>query len=318
MDLKSLSQRIKKIFVKPVYPKATSRPVVKKYDICVNGKREETKSRNVSVKEEILDLDQVRDMSKAQYPELGRCIYCGDTENLQREHILPFGLSGTAVLPKSSCVVCAKITGRFEREVLRGPMWAVRILRQLKSRTKHANAPKTAPLKVKKGENEFEIELPLNEYPILLHFPVFAPPAFLSPSGYMHGINISGVATVSFGIRPEHVLSKIDATEIAIPQDYQPVAFARMIAKIAYATAFAQGEINLIDGEPFVLPAILGQRDEIGRWVGTLTGPYKSFKGLLHRIVFHQDTERGILIGEVQLFSDSQTPSYGVILGRLK
>jgi hypothetical protein len=41
---------------------------------------------------------------------VGYCIYCQATDELTNEHILPFGLSGTAVLPKSSCKACAKIT----------------------------------------------------------------------------------------------------------------------------------------------------------------------------------------------------------------
>jgi hypothetical protein len=32
----------------------------------------------------------------------------------------------------------------------------------------------------------------------------------------------------------------------------------------------------------------------------------------------HTDEEKGMLIGEVQLFSDSKTSCYGVILGKLK
>ena len=37
------------------------------------------------------------------YKPVGHCIYCGATEDLGKEHILPFGLSGSAILPKSSC-----------------------------------------------------------------------------------------------------------------------------------------------------------------------------------------------------------------------
>ena len=39
--------------------------------------------------------------------------------------------------------------------------------------------------------------------------------------------------------------------------------------------------------------------------------------GQLHRILFHRDDQQGLLLGEVQLFSDSQAPRYGVILGEL-
>jgi hypothetical protein len=76
--------------------------------------------------------------------------------------------------------------------------------------------------------------------------------------------------------------------------------------------------MNDMDGETFVLPSILGEKDEIGRWVGTLTDPPKCHPGTLHRVEVHHDRQRDLLCAEVQLFSDSETPSYGVILGRLK
>ena len=56
------------------------------------------------------------DLSKFQsrrYAPVGRCIYCGAFSNaLTKEHIIPFGLAGNAlVLPKASCQTCAAITG---------------------------------------------------------------------------------------------------------------------------------------------------------------------------------------------------------------
>lgn len=251
------------------------------------------------------------------YPPVGKCIYCGNTENLQREHILPFGLSGSAILPKSSCNQCAKITGQFEQKVLRGPMWAVRVYRELKSRTRHQDAPKHFPLKVMKNGIEEEIQVPIEEFPILLHFPIFDPPAYLRPGGYEKGILVGGVATVSFGPRPEVVAKRLGVEILSIKQAQEPIAFARMIAKIAYAWAAAEKKLDLIRGKPFVLPALLGEADDIGRWVGTLTDPIERYEGLLHRILIHEDHERHVLVGEVHLFSDSQTPRYGVILGKM-
>jgi hypothetical protein len=43
--------------------------------------------------------------------------------------------------------------------------------------------------------------------------------------------------------------------------------------------------------------------------------PPQAHPGELHRLILHQ--QQGLLIAEVQLFADSETPSYGVILGRL-
>ena len=165
---------------------------------------------------------------------------------------------------------------------------------------------------------EQTIELPISEYPILLSFPIFSAPAFLAPSGYERGIRMKGLATVSFGIDPKKVLSRYGASEIVTTSDHKPVAFARMLAKIAYSYAVAEEAMALIDGDAFVVPSILGKKDDVGKWVGTLDGPHKNFKGLLHLILLHKDTARGLLIAEIQLFADSESPSYGVILGKLK
>jgi hypothetical protein len=48
---------------------------------------------------------------------INKCIYCGETNNLTDEHIVPFSLNGTWILPKSSCLDCAKITSAFEGRV---------------------------------------------------------------------------------------------------------------------------------------------------------------------------------------------------------
>lgn len=260
----------------------------------------------------------MKDLAKSQYAPVNFCIYCGNTEGLTREHIVPFGLSGTAVLPKASCPTCTEITKKFEEEVLRGPMWAVRIWRQLKSRRKHQKAPDKYPITIIKNGHEEIINLSIDEYPILLHFPIFPPPGLFAPQGYISGININGVATVSFGPKPAEVAKKLGAQSLKITQNYKPVPFARMLAKISYCIAFAEGALDQIKGQSTVLPAILGQKDDIGMWVGTITEPIIKHNGLLHRVLTHRDEEKGLLIGEVHFFSDSQTPSYGVILGRLK
>lgn len=260
----------------------------------------------------------MKKLNNLKYGPVGHCIYCGSTQDLEKEHILPFGLSGTAVLPDSTCRQCAAISGEVEQAVLRGPMWAVRVYRDLKSRTKHKDAPKGYPLTVVKGGQEINIEVPIADFPILLHFPIFAPPGYLDPSGYKNGIRVSGVATISFGPRPEEIAKKLGVEKISINQDQKPAAFARMIAKIAYAWAAAERKLDRIADASFVVSAILGKTDDIGQWVGTLTDPMQKYEGLLHRILVHEDNKRHLLIAEVHLFSDSQAPKYGVILGQLK
>jgi hypothetical protein len=170
---------------------------------------------------------------------------------------------------------------------------------------------------VERNGIEETISLPAKAYPILLHFPIFTAPAFVNPEGYTHGIRINGIATVSFGKSPEEVGRALNATEIKIAQSSEPVAFARVIAKIAYSTAFAEGELVGIQDTKDILPSILGETDDIGKWVGSLPMPYEKFDGQLHRVAFHRDLIAGLLIAEVHLFSDSETPRYGVILGAI-
>jgi len=262
--------------------------------------------------------DGIEDLGKVVYPPVGCCIYCPATDDLRREHIIPFGLGGTAVLPAASCSRCARITGVFEAQVLRGPMRAVRVLRRLRSRSKHAGAPGTQRLKVVRSGVTETVEIPIEQYPILLHFPTFAPPRFLTGQDGS-GIDVTGVASVLFGPPPEEVARRLGGQSIILESEGdRPIAFARMLAKIVYAMAVAEGAQSRLDGPSPVLSSILGEIDDIGRWVGTVTDPIRKYTGLLHRIAIREDLDRGLLLAETQLFADSETPSYGVILGSLR
>lgn len=260
----------------------------------------------------------LRDMATTAFSPVGYCIYCGSDRELSREHFIPVGLGGIATLPKSSCSACAKVTGKFEEDVLRGPMWAVRVLLDLKSRTKHRDAPKSYSLVVVKDGQECTIDVPASEYPILLQFPRFGVPDYLLPPDQRAGLLFKGHATISYGPTPEDTLRGLGGSSLSIGQSYRHDSFARMIAKIAYAYAIADGAMRDIEGEPLISPAIVVRPNEIGMWVGTLDKPLEAHPGMLHRIQYHRDEEKGLLCVEVQLFSEAQTPSYGVIIGKLK
>ena len=263
---------------------------------------------------------EIPELNHHRYKPVGHCIYCGDTEDLRDEHIVPYGLGGNLILPKSSCGMCADITSKFERSVQRGSFWPARIFRDIQSRRKHRKAPEKYPLIVERNGKEETIQISLEEYPILLPFPIFAVPAYLNPEGYEKGIILEGMASVSFGPRPEHVLTKFGADRLSVqPKGDKPVDFARMIAKIAFSMAVAAGALEqLEESNSPVLSAILGKTDDIGRWVGTITEPTTQHEKHLHRVLIHRDEQKNLLVGGVHIFSDSQTPHYGVIIGKLK
>jgi hypothetical protein len=211
----------------------------------------------------------------------------------------------------------SNITASFEREVLRGSMRAVRVLLKFQSRKKHQGAPLTERLTFTRNGVSETIDLPIEKFPIRLPFPKFAPPRFLT-GDQNSKLKVIGVVTILFGPRPEIVGKELGAQKLMFQsrRDF-PVSFARMIAKIGYAMAYALGEIHRLEGPCPVIPSILGDVDDIGLWVGTLTGPIRQYP-MLHRIEIHRDSERRLLVAEVQLFSNSPTPTYEIILGRLK
>ena len=260
----------------------------------------------------------MQDFARVSYAPVGRCIYCRKVDDLRKEHIIPYALGSNTSLPKATCGKCAEITGKFEQQVMRGPMWPVRVLRKLQSRTKHNAAATTEQLTIVKDGQERLVELPLEEFPILLPFPIFPLPAILSPAGYTSGIQVVGEATVLFGPRPDDVARELGASRIKMTREHHPGSFARMLAKIAYSYAFGEGVTHVVEGNPPVIASILGEKDEIGFWVGTTDKPLNKIEHLLHRLSIIEDKKNGLLAAEVQLFADSQTPSYFVVLGRLQ
>lgn len=251
------------------------------------------------------------------YSPVGKCIYCGSVENLTKEHILPHGLSGTAILLLSSCKTCARITGNIEQTVLRGSLWPARVFRNLNSRTKHREAPKTYPVTAVFGKREVKLNISLDKLPILIPFPVFAPPRIISGKPLANGIDVAGLDTILFGKHPAQLAKELGATELRIGKRENPKVFARVLAKIAFSFAYAEGALDALAGPSPILPAILGHSEDIGNWVGVLDQTNRAHPETLHRIDLMHDEQRGLLLAEVQLFADSQTPSYVVVLGHL-
>lgn len=92
-----------------------------------------------------------------------------------------------------------------------------------------------------------------------------------------------------------------------------------MIAKIGYCTAvWKYGVQNIV---PYVVPAILGQSDDILHWVGSdgTQRIYQTSKDLdTDHVVWTSQLPDGEIHAEVKLFSRSLVPEYLVIVGKLK
>jgi hypothetical protein len=250
--------------------------------------------------------------------ESGRCIYCGETRDLRKEHIFPYGLSGSAVIQRASCKACADITSAFEGKLQRGHLWPLRVFRDLRSRSKHDDAPATWAISVDRDGRTVELNLPVDDLPLLIHFPIFSQPRQLTGEASSKGISVSGAVSVAYGKPVPSFLKDHGATGLAVNAELLPADFARLITKIAYCYAFATGWIDRVEDPAPVARAILGTTDNIGDWVGTrhMTSPKST--GQLHTVVVGKLDGTNLLGAEVRLFSDSETPTYQVVLGALR
>ena len=221
-----------------------------------------------------IDPIGLQDMVQMSRVTVGHCIYCGSTDAPGREHIIAFGLHGSAALEQASCRRCEDVTKKIEGAVLRGPMRLVRVRRHLKSRTKHAEAPQTVKVWGVKDGVDVALDIPIDEAPILLPLPLFGPPKSVT-GDLTAGVDHTGIVTISFGRDPSEVAKKFGLQSLTIKSstDY-PYSFARMLAKIAHCYAYAARVIRRPE-ESRVVPGILG-KDDIGQWVGTLTAPSRN------------------------------------------
>ncbi len=264
----------------------------------------------------LADTSDIGDFSKLRAEPADACIYCGSLVGRSREHILPFALGGTVTIQRGSCEKCRKITHHFETAVLRGPMRMVRYIQNAPSRSKHKDVPKTIPVKSTRDGRDVVIEALRDEAPILLPFPVFEPPgSFRSNESQLKLVR---VVTGSFGGDPEKFAKHHGAKELEIKiGGTDAIAFARMLAKIAYANAHANDQLRRLKDKSGLVRAMMEEPNNIGRFVGTLPSPFKKYPGLQHRISLQETAETRLLFSEIQLFASAGTPTYVVVLGTL-
>ena len=248
------------------------------------------------------------------YDPPGQCIYCGDksnTELLTREHIMPFALNGTLVIPKASCPKCSEITSKVETFCLQKMFIDARTHLGLASRSKRKKKPRP-PLRVghigPSNEVEWWQELSAGKHPFALLSFGFGPAGILSgrppndpPSIQMCFTPAPGFAE-RFGALPVNA-----SVGYVVDTDL----FARMLAKIAHS--FAVAGLGLAGFQPFLPDVILGHDRDIFRYVGGAIGGDEHNPNL-HSI--RLKVENGIVTVYVRLFAALGAPAYLIAVGR--
>lgn len=254
-----------------------------------------------------------------RYQQVDFCIYCGDsTAKLTDEHIIPFGLGGVHILPKSSCKACATLTSKIELQCLRDIMGQIRAKRHMPSRRKK-NRPTELPVYLSDGDNSgtIEIKVGLAEHPTILFLGKFPIARCLVGIPYYEYPSVLSTPWF-FGPTPEELIEFAEKRgKRGIGGGaFEPGAFSRMLCKIALG--FAVGELGSKSFAPLVLDQISGKSKDINHLVGgSLDEPPPAEKETLHSIRWEGKRIgwRNYVVVYIRLFADLGAPIYHVVVG---
>ena len=271
-------------------------------------------------------LDDPRNASNAQtesYAAFGECIYCGSKNKLTDEHIVPYGLGGTFILPKSSCLACAKITGKIERTCLRTMLGDLRSWRNIRRRRRgKKNKYIPRPMLAQIGNRLAPYAAPSSDEraDVAMMFALDAPTILSGKSpidGQFHrGIWVNG----AIGQKAKETAALAfnePVRRIASQASFNPELFSKMLAKIAHAHAMADeaGQFN-----PLLPPYIVGDAKHLtGFLVGGEPNPVPNSNTLFEVSLLRVKgiTDAKYLMSRIRLFGDLGAPVYYVVVGEL-
>ena len=255
------------------------------------------------------------------YPPARECIYCGRKDaKLTREHIVPFGLGGQAVIPEASCKEHAEVTSRFERVVARGMYGIERADANIQSRRPH-KVQELLRQKVEitgtdKDGRIVTAMVPQGEVPRMPSRIDMLPPGALRGANpdLDEGCSMSADPPTAEQIRK--LSAKLGLSKITIHSGWlDPYAFVRQLAKIAHA--FTWVEVGANNFNPVLLPLILGQPFSKSYLVGGFEPPARQLSTSLaiRRLPQGNDT---LLVVDISLLCFPRLPRYQVVAGIAK
>ena len=266
-------------------------------------------------------MSETADLAKE--PELGRigvCIYCGSTENLTDEHVIPFALGGVAQLRDASCDACREVTSKFERLVLREQLGLFRARKGLP--TQHPrNRPTEVEVRVRTEAGWKDARMPIQGSSAAGLFPRFPPPGVVVGRAPGAPIPLKYVAVI-LSAKDEighDFARRVGVEEVSQTAKAYPAEFMQMLAKIAWG--FSVSLIGLDRLDPAILGVIQGTDPDPSRWVGCPHPGASSFDAPAA-----EGPPLQVRVGEVgpyvlsgiRLFADDGAPEYLVVVGRTK
>lgn len=261
-----------------------------------------------------------------KYLPVGRCIYCGDTPVSEDEHVVPEGIGGKLELPDASCNGCGTKTSQFELKVQRDLLGIVKERYNWHKHRNRKRKPQFVELRADGDSAVIEQRIPAAEVPGLLTLPLFNWPSVL------RGEMPTGELSTQTVLRPTYHGALHDFADMisgyhARLGKYDPLPFARMLAKIAHA--FAVGELGLDAFQQFYLQKLIrgDYTLEPDKWVGSYPD---EVRGDLHTIdidsnLRHELTLRtspqpygfSAVTVDIRLFANYGGPKYIAVVGEI-
>jgi hypothetical protein len=248
--------------------------------------------------------------------DIGECIYCGERDGaLGTEHAVPYGLNGPWTLLRASCDTCAKITTRFEHDVMRRLWPDVRNVLAMQSRRRDKRSS-TLPLVLQRDGVKEVVQVPRMEFPTYLVTPLFPPPASSWSSRPVRGVFANLDMIHLCGPTFQEASKDYPGVDfVGAHTNFSPEDFARTVAKVGFCAAvFALGLGPFTDTA--IRKVILGSDPCIGYWVGSWWGEsVNATHGGLHEIRVMCSQPGSQIHAFVRLFAQFGAPEYHVLLG---
>jgi hypothetical protein len=261
-------------------------------------------------------------LTAPEYSPFGGCIYCDAKVYSQiphirkfpfgAEHVIAEGLGGTLELPEASCQDCEKATGAVvEGDVLGRFMKAIRVHLRLK-KAGSGPLPKTLPLEATVLGQKKRVEIPIEDYPIMLGMFAYASPDLDKAEG------MPLVTRVTF-VRLKHdaqlLFQKYGIASFATAY-LDNVMMCRMLAKIGHALAVA--ELGRDRFKRLLTDLIRSGINRLDmKYVGGASQPLARVGGPLHAVAlgYRKIKKTTYVVARIQLFASHGGPTYEVIVG---
>jgi hypothetical protein len=267
---------------------------------------------------------------------IGACIYCYRIGvDLTDEHIFPEFLGGRIKLLQASCHGCNKITSGIESKCANGMFSSALPFMRLRKKGPPPKRGKLPVIFVVNGKKNLR-RVDIHEYPPSLRLNEYAPPdaavgrstpsaAPIVTNRILWVMEHAHEPKGAWEMKIKRLRDREGASHIGLPVRYDDRAFARMIAKIAYGYAIAIFGMGCF--APFILPPILNDKEQTGRFIGGFPNDklppdiLAELPKLDHlvsfRLWFHPGVRQMTLWANVRLFTSliSDAPTYTVMLG---